>query len=133
MTAAYLFEKATELKDKFKSLFQHKKKIAALENYSMAASFTHRNQLVLIKNCVNDGFLDEEETRFLEYMLKKYELNYLDWSHKTKWLKNQIRNMAGRKPTENQFFFNWNKQPKQAVEIPLELVSAAKSQMEMRF
>lgn len=133
MNTGYLFEKVSELKEKFKSLFQHKKKIAALENYSLAAPFTHRNQLTLIKNCMNDGFLDDEEARFLEHMLKKYELNYLDWSHKTKWLKNQIRSMAAKKSPDPQFFFDWDRKPTTPIQIPPELLNNTTTQMGARF
>lgn len=90
-----LFEKISELQSRFADFFQHRKKVKSLENYSFSASFVHKNYLFLVKNCLNDGFLDEIESKFLDHMLKKYELNYLDWSHKTKWLKSQMR-LCGR-------------------------------------
>lgn len=81
---------------------------------------------------MNDGFLDDEEARFLEHMLRKYELNYLDWSHKTKWLKNQIRSMVSKKPPEAQFYFEWDRTPKMPMEVPRELLSNQTTQTGVR-
>lgn len=89
-----LFDKVLELKDRFKSFFSHKKKLQALENYSNCAPFQHKDYLTLIKRCMADGFLGEKEADFLCYMLEKYELNFLDWSHRTKWLKSEMQKLA---------------------------------------
>lgn len=94
MTTTYLFDKVSELSEKFKNFFQHKKKLQALDNYSEVVPFQHKGYLTLIKRCMGDGFLGEKEAEFLCYMLDKYELNYLDWSHKTKWLKGEMNRLA---------------------------------------
>lgn len=94
MSSATLFEKVCELKDKFKHFFLHKKKLQALENYSQVVDFHHKDYLLLIKRCMMDGFLGEKEADFLCYMLEKYEVNFLDWSHRTKWLKGEIERLS---------------------------------------
>jgi hypothetical protein len=40
------------------------------------------------------GFLENKEAEFLDHMLKKYEINYLDWSYRTRWLKGEIQRMS---------------------------------------
>lgn len=110
-----LFNKVADLQTKFADFFQHRKKLKSLENYSFSASFVHKNYLSLVKNCLNDGFLEEVESKFLDHMLKKYELNYLDWSHKTKWLKSQMRNLGhaerrGSRPVQTFFDFGTTEQ-----------------------
>lgn len=89
-----LFERIPELKEKFTTLAVHKKKLRALENYSEVNHFQHNDYLGLIKKCLNDGFLDEKESEFLTYMIQKYDVNFLDWSHKTKWLKEEMDRLA---------------------------------------
>lgn len=100
MPTTYLFDKISDLKEKFKNFFQHKKKMQALDNYSSVAPFQHKDYLVLIKRCMADGFLGEKEAEFLCYMLEKYELNYLDWSHKTNWLKGEMNKLSANYPKE---------------------------------
>ena len=90
MLSDTLFDKIGELKEKFKCLFVHKTKLKALENYSSAVAFPHKDYLVLIKRCMGNGFLGDKEAEFLSYILERYEINFLDWSHKTKWLKGEI-------------------------------------------
>lgn len=95
-----LFDKATELKNKFKVFSSHKNKIKALENYSSVGAFTHANYLELMKECLSEGFLEEKESEFLNYMIQKYELKYLDWSHKTKWLKAHMNSLQEKTQRE---------------------------------
>lgn len=47
-----------------------------------------------------DGFLGEKEADFLCYMLEKYALNFLDWAHKTNWLKGEMAKLAANYPKE---------------------------------
>lgn len=90
MSIAQVFNDTDDLKAKFRSCFLHKKKIRALENYSSVAPFRHNQYLDLIKGILSCGFLDQEEDQFLSHMLNKYEVNFLDWSYKTKWLKQEM-------------------------------------------
>lgn len=122
MSRSYLFDKVSELKDKFSQFFQHRKKVKALENYSEVGCFQHRNYLTLIKHCMNESFLEEQEVNFLDHMLKKYELNYLDWAHRTKWLKGQMAEMASRNRfNDRQIYIDFNKQPAMP-NIPFEVM-----------
>lgn len=123
MSNTYLFERVGELKNKFFNLFQHKKKIRALENYSEVAPFHHKKYLHMIESCIDDGFLEDKETEFLDHMLQKYEVNYLDWAHKTRWLKQTMEDMAREhKPKIEQFQLPFRNVPMPAHQVPLELL-----------
>ena len=94
MAERTIFKKMFYLKDKVRNADVNDKKIKALANYSQAAQFDHNDFLLLIKKCVGIGFLNHEEGQFLTYMLNKYELNFLEWCYKNKWLRRQIYNLA---------------------------------------
>lgn len=123
-----IFEEVSKLKENLTDCFQHKKQIRALENFSVAAEFKHLNYLPLIKKCIQAGFLDKEEKMFLSHLLKKYEINYLDWSHRTKWLKKEMEARSSQntksKPAQLYMDFfkgteNVNNEAKKAFEIYL--------------
>lgn len=99
-------DKIADLKDLFSAFFQHRKKITALENFSTTDHFPHRTYLTLIKKCVADGFLTGKESEFLEYMLSRYEIQYLDWCQKTGWVKKQMaqKNEAKEKKSDQGVF-----------------------------
>ena len=91
-----VFDMIEALKSKFKRFFYHKKKLMALENYAGVGTFKHKDYLILIKKCMADGFLGEHEASFLTYMVDKYfpDSNFLDWTHRTKWLKGEISRLT---------------------------------------
>ena len=93
MSSDTLFDKLTDLKGKFTGFWQHRKKVKALENYSSVAKFEHKPYLELVKKCMKDGFLDKIEADFLDHVLQKYGANYLDWSHRTNWLKDKMESL----------------------------------------
>lgn len=133
MKKEFLFDKISDLKEKFQSFFQHRKKITALENFSIDAKFAHKNYLSLVKECMAEGFLGEEESSFLDHILGRYEVNYLDWAHKTKWLKAQIKEkeQKAQKPRPIQEFFNFDRQQTQ-VRVPVEVLIAKTAQVAKR-
>lgn len=98
MPSTYLFDQVSSLKEKFKIFLSHRKKMQALDNYSSCAPFQHRDFLILIKRCMRDGFLGEKEGEFLAYMVEKYAINFLDWSHKTPWLKSEMKRLSAHYP-----------------------------------
>jgi hypothetical protein len=55
---------------------------------------------------MNDGFLGEKESDFLTYMLEKYEINFLDWFHRTKWLKSEMQRLQGFYKKETPYQLN---------------------------
>lgn len=122
-----LFDNLSGLKEKFQHFYQHRKKITALENYSSTVKFHHKSYLALIKECMKEGFLGEEEMMFLEFMLKRYELNYLDWAHRTKWLKDILEQTRPKsKPKAVQMLIDFEK-TRTPVYIPHELIARAQS------
>ncbi len=138
MSDVYLFDQITDLKEKFKNFFSHKKKMQALDNYSLCAPFQHRDYVLLIKKCMADGFLGEKEADFLCYMLEKYALNYLDWAHRTNWLKVEMVKLAANYPKEAPQvkvaqlpLFDYDKlKTVSAASVPFEML--AKSQIKRR-
>lgn len=123
-----LFNSTAELKEKFTNLWCVRKKVRALENYSSCApTFKHANFLGLIKNCIEVEFPDEKESAFLDYVLSKYELQYLDWAHKTPWLKNQMLEMSKKhvKPALQYTF--WTGALPKEFNIPTHLLDKKKA------
>lgn len=60
---------------------------------------------------MQESFLEEKESDFLDHMLKKYELNYLDWAHRTKWLKEQMAEIYIKtRFNDRQIYINFDKQ-----------------------
>lgn len=107
MVKKYLSLKLDQFKQKFDSFWKHRQKLKALENVNSCTNFKHGNYLGLIKECLADGFLEDKEEAFLEHMLQKYEVNYLDWCYKTKWLKNQMQQLASAcKKTSDQLYID---------------------------
>lgn len=107
MVKNYISMKLEQFKDKFDIFSKHRKKVKALENVSSCTAFKHQSYLGLIKECLAEGFLEEQEDAFLEHMLQKYEVNYLDWCYKTKWLKNEMSKLASVcKKTSSQIYFD---------------------------
>ena len=130
-----IFDRIPELKEKFQAFFQHRKKIAALENYSSSVKFHHKSYLLLVKECLKDGFLGDEEAAFLDHMLGRYEINYLDWAHKTKWLKEQIKEKGiavSHRYRPYQILFDFDKPKDLPVNVPVELIAIQSVQKEAR-
>jgi hypothetical protein len=109
-------EKAGKFKEKFQDFFGQKKKVRALSNLASSvvpkeAEIEMRKDkamLDIIKKCLKESFLDEEEIRFLAYMMKKRfsQENYLDYTHRTKWLKDKL--VDKKAPPEQLDMFDWN-------------------------
>lgn len=84
--------------EKKNSHTQNWKKIRALVNFSKTVeNFNEWNALEFIISYFAKGFLDPEQEAFLDYILRKYKLDYTKWCYKTLWVKNQI---AARKPKQ---------------------------------
>lgn len=134
MIGTYLFDKALEYKEKLKTFFTQKKKLQALQNYSEVAPFPHKKHLVLIKRCMDEGFLDNETDGFIGHLLNKYEVNFLDWSHRTKWLKGEMCRIAADngviKP--QQTYFNFVESSKnRETNVPLEILAKVRAQQQI--
>jgi len=126
-----VLENIPQLQAMFDTFLQHRKKIKSLENFSCSHEFVHKNYLGLMKNCIRGGFLDDMESNFLDHMLKKYELNYLDWSHRTPWLKEQIFKLQVKaqdhKYKNGQIYFDFDKKQDHS-NIPVHILPEYKPQ-----
>jgi hypothetical protein len=90
----------TNLQNKFRKFLMQRKQLRALRNYSQVGRFQHSGYLNLISKCMDDSFLGEKEADFLSHLVEKYNINVLDWSYKTPWLKTQMRKMAAKQRAE---------------------------------
>ena len=78
-----------------------------------------------MRKCLQSGFLEEKESEFLDHMLNKYQINFLDWEQKTKWVKGQIKSNRPKlaAPIATQMVFNFDKKHQQvASQIPSYLI-----------
>jgi hypothetical protein len=134
MEKTTFFEKANSLKEKFFSFFQHKKKVRALDNYALCAPFYHQDYLGLIRKCMSQAFLDRQEADFLDHLLAKYEISYLDWAHRTRWLKAQMQELSDQRQRvpEPQIQFNFDKRPNTPVHVPIEILMPQKGYRPIR-
>lgn len=94
-----LFDTPKALKEKVKAFNTNRKKIKALDRYRDYCDFTHDKYLKLVKMCMRHGFLEKQESDFLNYMIDKYFItqHFLDWSYKSKWLKKEMRDRDEKK------------------------------------
>lgn len=125
MNEEYIFNKTNEFKNRFQRLTRNQKEVRALENFSTISYFPHRHHLTLVRACMKNGFLDDPTCQFLSHMLKKYDVDYLDWSHKTPWLKRemaQIIQNAQKRVKPPQICFDFDKKAKVPIAIPTEVL-----------
>ncbi len=132
-----IFEEVSEFKEKFKQFFFHKKKLHALENYAQVGTFQHRDYLILIKRCMEGAFLDEKEAEFLCYLAEKYfsKGTYLDWTHKTNWLKNEMERVSRqqRKQQHIQYtLFDMDRTAARGMAVPVEIMTGKPRQIARR-
>lgn len=127
MKGEQIFEKMSELKEKFRDFFQQRKQMTALENHSCVQHFNSAEQEVfeVIKYCMKGSFLQDEDAEWISRKLNRLQINYLDWAHKTKWLKEQIETgKEKRKPVTAQSVFDFIAAQKLPVQVPTELLTS---------
>lgn len=127
------FQKVVYLKERFADFFQHRKKLAALENHGQVRVFSvpETHMLSTIKVCMKGAFLEEEDVEWMTKKLNKLHLNYLDWAHKTKWLKQEIASKQSKKVQTEQATFDFA--PKEIpVQVPVNLLQVMKSALRAR-
>jgi hypothetical protein len=82
----------------------NKKKIQALKNYAQTFdAFSDWLSLELAARFFETSYQDPEIEMFLEYLLRKNQINYLDWCYKNRWVKAQFYRSS--EPCQQQFFF----------------------------
>lgn len=121
-----IFNKLGEFKEKFKSFFQQKKQVMALENYDYvkAMNVEEKQILTTIKFCMKGSFPKEEDQTWIDSKLNRLQINYLDYAHRTKWVKSQFtRNQELKKPQKIsplQTTFDFSRA---GLSIPIELLA----------
>lgn len=134
MKKNYIGVKFEEFKDKFNRYFLHKKKVRALENYASVHEFAGARFINMIKEILNTGFLDDKEEAFLEHQIEKAEIDALTWSHKTRWLKQEMKRVAAesgspmmaKKPVYQQMMFPYDDMRPIVPAIPTHLLATKK-------
>lgn len=124
MRKKYLNFKFEDFKSQFDQHTVHRKKVRALEHYMEAVSFAGSKYISFFLMLLRHGFLDEQESNFLDYQIRKVEICPYTWSHKIPWVKKEIRRIQFReaaKPSK-QIYFDFYK-PREAVTVPLELLT----------
>jgi len=114
MKVEEIFDKIDDIKEKFRDFFQQRKKVTALENHALVRFFSRAETEVLstIKFCMKGSFLQDEDADWMNRKLDRLQINYLDWAHRTKWLKSEInRKRAPIKPIPIQTFFDFKMHP----------------------
>jgi len=111
MLGEQIFERIADLKEKFKEFFQQRKQMTALQNHSMVKRFTDSEQEVFgaIKYCMKGSFLEDEDAEWITKKLDRLQINYLDWAHRTKWLKEKIESEKPKHAEIYQTFFDFAK------------------------
>jgi hypothetical protein len=102
MKNMHLTENPSFLQTLFNEFQKSKKKIKALENFSLTGLFQHKPYLILIKKCMLCCVVGKKEEEFLDYMLGKYNINFLDWSYRTRWVKKQIESKKNKVASKRQ-------------------------------
>lgn len=120
-----IFNKLGEFKEKFKNFFQQKKQVMALENYDYvkAMNVEEKQILTTIKFCMKGSFPKEEDQTWIDSKLNRLQINYLDYAHKTKWVKSQFNRRPEPKlqkvsPLQTTFDFS-----NPGMSIPIELLA----------
>lgn len=131
MSKSYFSLKLEQFKEKFIGFLRHKKKVTALENLSSCKRFANWGYIQLLKQCLNSGFLEEPEEKFLDHMIQKNfeELEYLSWAHKTKWLKAKMRELKATfaPEPEKQLYMPLDRLDSiQAGQMPINIVIGSK-------
>ena len=112
MLGEQIFERIADLKVKFKDFFQQRKQMTALQNHSLVKRFTAKEQDIFdtVKSCMKGSFLEDEDAEWITKKLDRMQINYLDWAHKTKWLKQTIQSEQPKTgPEIYQSFFDFAK------------------------
>ena len=132
-------ENFVEYQKQFKRFFQHRKKIRALENFSatLPVKFQHKKMLAFAKEALNEGFLCESGHMFLEDVLKEFQLHYLTWARRTKWVKDKMGIKTSRRakpqprPVIEQMLIDFEKKYT-PVEYPRDLIAMQQHQSALR-
>lgn len=116
-----ILQSPDELKRKLRRDQEHQKKYKALSNYSGCdKKFKHADYLPLLRRALECGFLGEKEDEFLNYMIDRYSLPYLDWACKTPWLKKEMARVAEQHnapaPSQPKQFTLYDLIPKQTLQ-----------------
>jgi hypothetical protein len=85
-----------QISNQFFTYETNKKKLDALINFSETVdNFSDWLAIEYLAHWMQKESLGEEGIRFLDYILQKWGVNYLDWCYKTPWVKKQIASRRG--------------------------------------
>ena len=108
-----------DLKRKFLEDLQDKKRIQALQHLAEVRKFRQQSLLKVVADDYKNGFLDPEESQFLEYVVRKYSIDYLNWCHKTRGTKIEMAQMKARLARKTKQKSKRNVENTKIVQLPL--------------
>lgn len=124
-------QKAYELKDRLYEFIIQRKKLAALTNYQHCAPLGAGEYLTILRRIMRETLPGAEESRFMDHLLKKAEIYYLDWAYRTKWLKKEMGKMRRKHKvyteTQMKLFVNYEKKRKVSTAVPTHLLANTSS------
>jgi hypothetical protein len=109
MAKSYIGMKFEEFTDKFTNFFLQKKKVRALENYVSVATLpanmqeSIENYISHIKTILSREFIDDIEENYLNARINQLEIDAMEWSHRTKWLKERMEDMKASRPRHKEY------------------------------
>lgn len=100
-------------------------KIKALKNFALTKKMKEWVALELVVIMFENSFMDDPVRDFLDYLLKKYNIDYSKWAFKTKWVKRKImETLSNSSQMEFDFAYDITYEEKQRMmEYPSYLVS----------
>jgi hypothetical protein len=116
------------------------RKYTALINYTQAAGtyWRERSYLELLGKCIDNGFLTQKGSEFLQELIETKKLDYLTWSFKTPWVRKKIALGACESAascSDHPTLFDYGKLDMPslpAIEMPLHMLAKTPSQSRLR-
>lgn len=124
---------ALSIADRYKGFRIQRKKHKALTNYSSCAPFGYADYLKILGKILKDSLPTGEEMAFLDYLLTKAGIVYLDWAHKTRWLKKEMSRVRRKHnitvSKQLGLFVDYDKKAKVSTAMPTHLLPSTKSSL----
>ena len=113
-----IFQELEDFKHNFAIFYDQRRQNRALMNFVGSTSFRYESYLQMIDRSLKERFLDKEEIRFLNYMVKKTglkEIRYSTWTYKKQKIKRLV--------IKDQIYMDFGTDlKKNSVDIPLNLL-----------
>jgi len=82
-----------EAKERLDRFFIQVKKLQALENYCRSGRLNHEPYVQLLKQCLARGWLGDDEEKFIDRLIERYQMDWRTWSTKISSVKKRMAEM----------------------------------------